>query len=387
MKSKIFSAIMMALAIVLATACTEDMEYKDVKVTAVKQLYAPLDGANIQLLSSATASTFFEWASALAEDGNSPLYEVVFDKADGDFSTPVYRMVSDDMGTRNYATITHKTLDKVASMAGLGSGETGTLKWTIVASRGISQAVSTEVRTITITRLLGFAEIPSQLFITGEGSETGTDAANALGCSSPEAGMYEIFTKLEAGKNYCFIDNKTGDKRTFYTDGNALKESSDGTGSAQVSETGIYRITLDFNIASATMKKIISLGWYFSPSGKVNLTLDYAGNGTWIGQGQTPFKQEGWGRDERYKFEMVMDNNGTEETVHWGPTNASLDSRPSDNQSEDYFYMKEWAPSQWDNKWKLHGNYDSEMNGGKDTKFTFIVNASGPYRHIVEYGD
>lgn len=387
MKTKIFSSILMMSALVLGTACTEDMEYKDVQVTPVSQLYAPKDGQSVQLLSSATASTFFEWSSGLAEDGNSPLYEVVFDKADGDFSKPVYRLTSDDMGTRNYATISHKNLDKIAAAAGLTNGETGLLKWTVVSSRGINQATASEVRTINITRLMGFSEIPAQVFVTGEGSEGGADAAQAVAMTSPEAGVFEVFTKLEAGKSYSFIDNKTGSKRVFYVDGNTLKESLDGTQSATVAQTGVYRITVDFNIASVAMQQVVSVGWFFSPDNKVDVPLEYKGNGTWVGQGQTPFHQESWGRDERYKFEMVLDNNGNRSVVHWGPTAAGLDSRPSDNQSEDYFYMKEWPATQWDNKWKLHGNFDSGVNGGKATKFTFIVNASGPYRHAVEFGD
>lgn len=388
MKLKIFSSLLIIGALFLSTACTEDLEYKDVDVTAVKQLYSPKDKANVKLLASATASVFFEWSSALAKDGNSPLYEVVFDKTGGDFSNPIYRLTSDNMGTSNYATISHKTLDKIGQLAGLESGETGDLSWTIVSSRGIRQMAGQEVRTLHLTRLLGFSEIPVQLYVTGEGAETGTDDTKAYAFSSPAIGEFEIFTKLEAGKAYHFIDNRTGTKRIFYTDGTALKESSAENGSSTVAETGIYRINLDFNIASVTIQKVVSLGWFFCPDNKVDIPLNYQGNGIWEGSGATPFHQESWGRDQRYKFQMVLaDANGNEKTIQWGPTNASLDSAPSDNQAPDYFYMKEWTPSQWDNKWKLHSNYDTEKNGGKNTKFTFILNASGPYTHTVAYAD
>lgn len=384
MKAKIYSSLLMISAFFLGTSCTEDMKYTDVEVTPVNQLFAPKDGKNVQLLSSATATTYFEWSSALAGDGNSPQYEVVFDKADGDFSKPVYRISSDEMGSRNYATISHKNLDKIAALAGLGSGETGTLKWTVVSTRGVNQATSAEVRTINVTRLLGFAEMPAQVFITGEATEGGDNLAKALACSSPESGEFEIFTKLEAGKKYHFVDGVSGSPRVFFVDGAVLKESANGEGSATVKETGIYRINLDFNIATVSMKKVVSLGWFFSPDNKVDFTLDYQGNGTWSGQGPTPFHQESWGRDQRYKFEMVLDNNGATETIHWGPTNASLDSAPSDAQSEDYYEMKQWNPTQWDNKWKLQDKFDTEKNGGKNTKFTLFFNASGNYRHKVE---
>lgn len=378
MKTKIFAALLMLTGI-MATSCTEDMEYKDTDVTAVKQLYSPKADGNVQLLSSATATEFFEWSSALAEDGGAPLYEVVFDKKDGDFTNPIYRVVSDNMGSRAYATISHKTLDKIAALAGLGSGETGTVKWTVCSSRGIKQKMAEESRNLNITRLLGFAELPAQVFITGEGTEAGTDITKAIACSSPESGEFEIFTRLEAGKKYHFVSERSATARVFYLDGTAIKESSDGNGSATVDETAIYRINLDFNIASVTMSKVVSVGWFFSPDNKVDFYLDYQGNGIWMGHGETPFHQESWGRDERYKFEMKLDKGGDITTVHWGPTNASLDSRPGDNEDPSYYYMKEWTPSQWDNKWKLHGKFD-----GTDTKFTFYLNADGPYHHTVE---
>ena len=139
----------MISALFLGTSCTEDMEYKDVDITPVSQLYSPKDNQSVQLLASATASLFFEWSSSLAADGNAPQYEVVFDKVDGDFSNPIYRQTSDDLGTRNYATISHKVLDKVAQMAGVANGETGTVKWTVVSSRGIVSKTSSLSRTLT----------------------------------------------------------------------------------------------------------------------------------------------------------------------------------------------------------------------------------------------
>lgn len=379
MKTNIFSILAMMVAVLSFFSCTEDMEYKDLEVTPVTQFYSPVDEAAVTLQSSATAAVFFEWASALAEDGNSPQYELVFDKADGDFSSPVYRMTSDDTGSRNYATVSHKTLDKIASLAGIGSGDTGKLKWTVVASRGISQAVTSLSRTMTVTRLLGFSELPSSLFITGDGSEGGSDVSKALAFSSPANGEFEIFTRLEAGKTYHFVSDKKAGARVFYTNSGLLKESTDGTGSATVEETGVYRINLDFNVASASMTKVVSVGWFFCPDNKVDISLDYQGNGVWQGSGKTEFHQESWGRDQRYKFEMVLDNDGTQTTVHWGPTNVSLDSAPGENEDPFYYNMQQWQVSQWDNKWKLRDIFD-----GAETKFTFILNGEGAYRHTVE---
>ena len=43
MKTKIFSLLTMISALFLGTSCTEDMEYKDVDITPVSQLYSPKD--------------------------------------------------------------------------------------------------------------------------------------------------------------------------------------------------------------------------------------------------------------------------------------------------------------------------------------------------------
>ena len=369
----------MMAAFIMNTSCTSDMEYKDTGVTAVKQLYAPADNIGVELQASASATLFFEWSPALAVDGCAPQYEVVFDKENGDFSNPIYRMVSDNMGSKNYATISHKVLDKICKLAGMENSETGNIKWTVVSSRGITQAISDQVRTLTITSLAGI-EDPGQLFLTGEGSEGGKNIAKSLTCTGVASGEYEIFTKLEAGKPYRFVSSKNTGARVFYIDdNNKLKEGKDENVSGTVAETGIYRINLDLNTASVSFKKVVSLGWFFSPENRVKIQMEYQGNGIWKGTGITEFKQQSWGRDERYKFEMVYESNGSESKVHWGPVNAGLDSRPSDNESPAYFYMKEWNTSQWDNKWKLHEKFD-----GKNTTFTFYLNADAPYHHTVE---
>ena len=127
------------------------------------------------------------------------------------------------------------------------------------------------------------------------------------------------------------------------------------------------------------MAKVESMGWFFSPSNRVEIPLEYQGNGIWKGTGKTTFKQESWGRDQRYKFEMVTDKDGTKTTMHWGPTNPSLDSNPGSSADPSYYYMQQWPVSQWDNKWKLNDEFD-----GANTTFTVYLNADGPYTHTVE---
>jgi len=153
----------------------------------------------------------------------------------------------------SYATISHKTLNKVGAAAGLNSGETGTLVWTVMASRGLNSVMAKESKKLTITRLVGFEEIPAQLYLTGSATEGGMDASKAVACASPEKDKFEVFTKLEGGKTYKLVDRAAEGAKVFYINGNKIME---GEGETTVEKTGVYRIEMDFSIASVTVREV-----------------------------------------------------------------------------------------------------------------------------------
>lgn len=372
MRTKLNRIVLLLSVMFAFAACTNDMEFKDVKVTPVNKLYSPADGKGVELLASASASLFFEWEASKAEDSGAPLYEVVFDLEDGNFSNPVYRIVSDDMGTKSHATISHKDLNKIWSMAGIEGGKTGTLKWTVISSRGLNSIAAKESRLLTVTRLKGFAELPSQLFITGEGTEAGTDLSQAIAFSSPAQGEYEIFTRLEAGKTYKFIDNKNAETSTSYYISNG--EIKVGEGVTSVEDGGIYCISLDFNVASSALTKITKFGLYYCWDGKITKELNYAGKGVWNTKGVIYTSG-----DDRYKFQMDMVANGASKTQFWGPVNDGEDARPGGSPA--YFNMKRTNPvDQWSNKWKI--DVDKLVN--KDVTVTVYFTADGTYTHSME---
>ena len=101
-------------------------------------------------------------------------------------------------------------------------------------------------------------------------------------------------------------------------------------------------------MASATIREIKSLGLFFCPNNNIMFDLPYAGNGEFSGVGVVAFKQEGWGRDERYKFLMEYAD-GTKQ--FWGTKNGT-DSRPGGLAMDDpYYYIMETGNNQWDDKW------------------------------------
>lgn len=382
MKLRFFYALVVCVAMLFSTSCTKDMEYKDVQITPVTQLYEPTDGQSVTLVASSTASLFFEWAAVRAEDSGSPLYEVVFDKEDGDFTNPLYRVVADNNGVRNYATITHKVLDKIGKAAGINGGETGTVKWTVMASRGLNTAMSTQVRTLTMTCLKGFTELPNQVYLTGEATEGGNNVAQAVPCAMPgELGVFEIFTKLEQGKSYRLVDNNSDDAKSYYVNESGV--IIEGEGETTVAKSGIYRIVFDFTTASVKMTEIQSMGFYFCPSGEVTFDLPYKGLGVFEGESVVEFKQESWGRDQRYKFLMTYADGSTQ---MWGTKNTT-DSNPGEASADDpYFYIMETPDNQWDQKWKLNNEFDGAADGANPGAVTRIsvIFAGDNYTHHVE---
>ena len=352
------------------TACSSDGEVRDLGVTAVKTLYEPDNGKAVVLQPSASASLYFEWEPSLAEDGGVVLYEVVFDKADGDFSDPVYISTADNNGGSNQATITHKQLNQIAALAGIESAAQGTLKWTVYASKGINPIRAEEERTLTLTRLAGFAEVPSQLYITGEATEVGADLDKAMVMKKVADGEFEVFIKLTEGKSFKFVSANTGTPTEYSLNGEKLVEG----GSVTAAKTGIYKYYIDFNAGSFTSKEVTKVKWFLNWSQK-EIELDYQGLGVWALNGYTVTGLTGSDNtDDRYKFRMESSDGETE----WRAA-INNDSKPTGN--DEYYYMAEKTNvEQWTNNevWKTPAT-----DGWSDKTYdiTFSLNTQGEYTH------
>ena len=311
---------------VLLFSCKKDDYSLNTNLQPVAKLTAPLDNKYIKLQPTTSATVSFEWDQARAEDGSLVLYEVAFDKEDGDFSAPVAKFAADGGGVQNKLTLSHKDLNSIAGKAGIESLSTGKLKWTVLASKGYNIQPAAESKTIEVERPNGFAEIPTDVYLTGEATEAGTDLSKALKMKSTAPGVYEIYTSLKNGK-YHFTNRNTGTPTTYSILGTAVKEDGE---SEQTAGTKVYRIRLDFNNAAATTTEITSIGLWFAPDNKFLFEISYAGNSTWSIQNQLiTFKQESWGRDERYKFRIaVKDSDGNPGEEWIGSSNAD-NNRPT----------------------------------------------------------
>ncbi|WP_102407703.1 SusE domain-containing protein [Parabacteroides bouchesdurhonensis] len=375
MKTVLIKITFIASFILAFIAC-DNMGETDSRLAAVGNFLEPLDGQTFVLEASASASVYFEWDHVKVEDSGTAIYQIAFDKPDGDFSTPVYLTASDNNGFENHVTITHKQMNKIAGMMGIKPSDTGSFKWTVFSSKGTNAMKSGKENTITVTRLAGFADVPIDVFVTGEASEGGTDLSKAHKMKAVAGGEFEMYTKLVAGKPFYFTDGTTGTPREFYTADGLVKEN----GTSTVTTDGIYRITLDFNTGACTYALVTRIGFYFCPQAKILFDLPYIGYGVFQTKATVEFFQESWGRDERYKFRMFIKENGgagAEEELEWGTLNQT-DSRPTATSPESYYYLQLVSPTDWDNKWKLMGDFD-----GVPATYTIYLTADQPYTHSI----
>lgn len=371
-----YLSIIISLTLFMA-GCSDNMGETDKSLVEVKELIEPMDSKALVLQPAASATEYFEWEHADLTGAGPAIYQIAFDKEDGDFSNPLYIAYSNNNGFSNFVNISHKQLNKIAGMTGMGPSATGTIKWTVFSIKGTKMMKAAKENKIVITRLAGFPEeeIPIDLYVTGEASEGGTDLNKAHKMKAVSTGEFEVYTYLKANAAYNFASSNSGSPALFsLSDGIVIKE-----GSSTVSADGVYRITVDFNTGAGTIAQVTRIGFYFSPENKILFDLPYRGYGVFQTTETVTFKQEGWGRDERYKFRMFVKEEGSENEVEmeWGTLNQT-DSRPDANSPESYYYLKLVNPTQWDNKWKLMGNYD-----GNPAVYTIYLQADQPYTHSV----
>lgn len=373
MKKIYCQVLLLGLALIALVSCKKDNKLSHTNVSPVAALYAPANNFFMNL--NAQSSAVFEWEAAKAEDNGVVLYDVVFDKENGDFSNPVYTVPSDGKGLQRTLTLTFAELSRIAGMAGIQAEEVGKLKWTVVSSKGMNVRRSEVSRMIEVERPAGFPA-PDQLFITGSATEGGADLSKALMMKKTSPNSFEIYTSLKDGE-YSFAERNTGTPATYYIDNGKLKAEGKTTVSGG---TKVYRIRLDFSTANTEMTEIETIGLWFAPDNKFLFELGYTANGTWeTKDASIVFKQESWGRDERYKFRMKTKKaDGSSADEWYGSVNRD-NQRPTSTTAASYWHMTPVTNDRWDNCFKFNGDVDNKLNDVK-----VIFNGSVPqYTHSV----
>ncbi|RPD45239.1 hypothetical protein DNI29_17765 [Hymenobacter sediminis] len=356
MKQYSHPLLLLLLLVSLLTGCKKDDKELDETITPVANYISPADNAVIKLDPPSNAAVTFEWGQARAADGTVVLYEVLFDKEGGNFSAPVYSVVSGTNGLDTKLVLSHGDLNKIANLAGIPAQAQGKLKWTVNASKGLNVMAAAAARTMTVERPAGFSVIPGNLYLTGSGTEAGATLSEAMPFKRVSAGVFELYTKLSPGE-VKMVDQTTGTPTAYYINGNKLLQGNDATSPAMA--PAVYRITLDFNNGSAILTEIQSVGLWISAQNKVTVTLPYVGKGVWKVE-NTPieFFQFDWGRDERYKFIFSeKDMAGTVTARQYGSTNTD-NTPPTATTAAAYYNLVPVADNQWNNTFKFIGTAD-----------------------------
>jgi hypothetical protein len=360
--------------LVVFTGCKKDKDLNHTEVSAVNTLFAPANDAFVKLDAKAGA-TDFQWEQARAEDSGVVLYEVVFDRVDGDFSKPLFSYASEGNGLYPRLTLTHAELNKIAANAGIESLKSGKIKWAVRSSKGLNFQQSAAVHTLEMERPAGFSEIPADLYLTGVATEGGDDLSKAIQFKKTATGIFEIYTKLKAGA-YHFSERNSGTPKAFSVENGNLKND----GSIEYSgDAKVYRIRVDFNTASVSFTEIVSVGLFFSADNKVIFNLPYTSNGLFTALDQpVVFHQESWGRDERYKFQVNVKNQDGSAAVEWlGSSNSDNQPAAADTPPA-YFNVFPVNSSQYDFAFKFIKAADNHK-----VDLTLKMNAESNYTHSV----
>ena len=91
--------IMIVSLLILFIGCSDTMGEPDHSLTEVKTLIEPMNDNSLVLLPAASASTYFEWEHADIEGGPA-IYQIAFDRVEGDFSAPLYLAFTGNNGDR-----------------------------------------------------------------------------------------------------------------------------------------------------------------------------------------------------------------------------------------------------------------------------------------------
>lgn len=370
MKKAIKQLVILFSILAVFSACDENDDNLEIaEVTAVETLYTPENEASVNL--ETPSNVIFEWQPARSGDNGYVIYEVVFDTENGDFSSPIFVAQSDEQGFQSRITMTSAQLNQIAGFAGIGIGETGSVKWSVWSSKGLDVKLAQESRTLEIIRPNSFPT-PQALYITGSASEGGEDMSQARQFKSTGETTFEIYTMLSPG-SYKLVTATDGSGIEYNIEENSLDNEGDTN---YEGEPAVYRIRIDFSDNSVSMASIDDVQLWFAPDQEFWFSFDYVGNGKWEALDKyIEFKQESWGRDERYKF-MFTVNSTSEE---WYGSVNSDNQQPNDSTPDEYFYMVPVNDSAYDFTFK----FGSELDMSQANLEIIFNNTVPEYTHVI----
>jgi len=370
---KIITILSAMLAV--ATACQKHYEL-NTDFAMPTSLSSP-SSVTLDVTSSSTVQ--LAWTGGGAADGGIVLYEVLFDKAGGNFSEPLTVMPS-DLGAGQTLTLTHATLNTIARKAGVAPNQTGSFIWTVRGSKGGVSKTYDGYETLSVTRGEGIDNMPERLFVAGSAAKEAGQEFRVV-----EEGLYSIVTRLGAG-SLRFTSEKGGGLVFHASEAGKLVEGEGDYSVAEAPATGLARITVNFNTLSLKIESVeAQLHAAWEATGVDFAVLEYEGDGVFSGEGEAVFY--GPGRDgtpswcswveERYSFFVEID--GVQK--RWGSGFGGNSFTPDGTDS--FYYIYEFDKVDWDALWKMDHALDLKnvrvtVWTNKDNQFTHMVEEAGP---------
>jgi hypothetical protein len=391
MKKKITGLMSLIAILLILAGCSESYELQT-GFDAPESLVSPTQNQLIAIDLENGTTTKFEWTKSDSHYGGVVLYEVVFDKENGDFTTPIFKTVSNGGGGDAWLSLTPKQLIALAKLANIGVDSEGVVKWKVIASQGGERKEVEEVRTLRLKRPAGIGEIPAELFAYGSGFEVKT-IETAMKFKKIEDGVFEIFASISNGEiNLC--NAATGNKVFYILGSNNKLVEADNESGIEMNGTGnAYRIVVDFNLLTVKTTEIKSI--------QMIRTWQYnLGNLTYIGNHKFEVKNialpyyHDWGYpEERYRF-WVTTNEGQE---IWGsyhndqmngsniPGLVAFNTQPDGSEPATYYNIYNLAdiPSagqsaDWTGMYKLPKGSEN-----KHANVIIDMSTTGAYKHFV----
>ncbi len=293
---------MILLTTLISWSCDEESNMAELgnwEITA-PSLSTPASNANIVLDESApTTPVNFQWEPATTSNRFVVNYRfLLVEESATDFSNPIMEVVPSTNGKDRFVNLTADQIDYALWANCYEAGETVKLKWVVVAKAIEKEAASSAG--ITVTRFATDRDLET-LVITGAGTESGADVANAApmrartNSDGDPTGVFDVYTTLNEGQTFVFRDQATAGSKIFGgSDGNL-----EGCGTPIVApETGQYRVTVDMNEETYDLWKVDkwSLVGDAVPGGwGGDVPLNYIGNGVWQAQIEFLYPYDGAG--------------------------------------------------------------------------------------------
>lgn len=365
----------------LMVGCKEEYVF-DAEFTTPTVLNSP---ASVAIDVASPTNVILSWEGGSAAQGYLT-YEILFDKAGGNFSEPIYRSFS-DLGVSPTFTLTHSTLNTIARKAGIGTASTGNVIWTVTASKGGEVKSSGLTKEISVTRGTGIDYTGTTLYLYGTATENNGAGGQVMRRAAD--GVFIAYTKAAVNGNYYFKSSTT-DSDPFICYADETGKIIEGAGSYTVNANAdgeVYRVTVDLNTQKMTIDKIINLRAIWGATFDVIGNMIYQGNGIFKADNCTikfimksrpetnPPSWLGW-IEERYYF--LAEINGADRC--FGRRDGVNAERPIGTETPAFYELEEFAWSQWDHLWKMKGTLDL-------TKCTITINTDKDGLMIHEFSN